>query len=152
MIAPKKSIQALARELFNYHPDYILCKNLAENVRAENITLASAIQQLAARTSAAESHRGEIEERLDQRTVPWNGGQLLLKQMSLRQLIALDDSTLTEVVRFYFKYPYAHKRTRRSKWLPQWVRSVPLRVLLGHARQRNLELDFETYFEMIDLI
>lgn len=148
----KQTIQSVARELFEYYPDYLLCKNLAQNVHEKNLTLAMAIQNLAAKSSAAESHQEEIDEKLNRQFAPWNGEEVFLKDLSLRQLLTLDDGALAEVVRFYFKYPYAHKRTRRSRWLPQWVRSFFLRVLLGHAKGRNLDLDFQTYFEMVKLI
>jgi hypothetical protein len=148
----KQTIQSLTRELFEYYPDYLLCKNLAENVQENNLTLAAAIQNLAAKASAVESHRGEIDEKLNRQVIPWNGEKVFLKDLSLRQLLTLDDGALADVVRFYFKYPYAHNRTRRSRWLPQWVRSFSLRVLLGHAKERNLDLDYQTYFEMVKMI
>lgn len=148
----KRTIQSVARELFEYYPDYLLCKNLAQNVDENNVTLAMAIQSLAARASAAESHQREIDEKLNRQLAPWNGEEVLLKDLSLRQILTLEDGALADVVRFYFKYPYAHNRTRRSRWLPQWVRSFFLRVLLGHVKGRNLDLDYPTYFEMIKLI
>lgn len=142
----------LIRELFKVCPDYSFCRTLAENVREGITTHAAALGHAAQRARADETLRHEIEERLNRRSVHSKGKVVPLKDLSLREILDQDDAVLTDIVRFYFKHPFAHGRTRRSRWLPAWLRTFFLRALLGNAHRRQLDLDYSECFEMLTLL
>lgn len=146
------SSRDLIRELFNVCPDYSFCRTLADNVQAGVTTRAAALGYAAQRAHAGETLRREIEERLDRRSIRSGVKAVPLKELSLREILDQDDGVLKEIVRFYFKHPFAHGRTRRSRWLPAWIRTFFLRVLLGNAKRRGLDLDYHECFEMLTLL
>ncbi len=147
-----KSTRELTREFFRLFPDYQLSRTLAENVGDQVLTYPQALQQLARKRQAQSENWEVIEEKLEQRSVEQNERRLKLRDLTLRQILQLDDRAFEEVVRFYFKHPYAHRRTWRSRWAPRWLRSFFLRVLFGHAKGRNLSLDYPEYFEILRLL
>ncbi|MFQ5738356.1 MAG: hypothetical protein ACE5JX_05045 [Acidobacteriota bacterium] len=147
-----KSVRQLTHEFFEYYPDYFLCRTLAENTRNDVTTYSQAIGHLSRKAWAWEKNRREIEEKLDRRVVHIQGRPVRIKDLSLRQIIHQEDAVLEQIIAFYFKHPYAHGRTWKSRLLPSWTRSFFLRVLLGHARQRGLELSYRTYFDIITLL
>lgn len=152
MHSPESSIREMACELFGYYPDYLLCRALAENVQAGRLSLASAIQQLASRARAMERNRLEIQQKLDRQSILIGGQAVPIRKLSLRRIMRLGDPELESVVRFYCKHPFAHGRTFRSRWIPSWIRSFFLRAILGHAKNRNLPLDYRVCFDMLQVL
>ncbi len=148
----KDSVRGMTREFFRTYPDYSFCRTLADNVRGQVTTYAQALQHLARRAQAADLHAAEIQAKLDRRTVTVGQRQVALKSLSLRRIVELEDLVLAQVVGFYFKHPFAHGRTYKSRWLPGWVRTFFLRALLGTARRRGLDLDYPQYFEILELL
>lgn len=142
----------VAAELFHHCPDYLLCRALAENILEGRLSRHEALRQLAARGQAMERNRGSIGEKLDGFRIPYKGDLVRVRGLSLGTIISLDDKSLASIVKFYFKHPYAHGRTLRSRWLPRRIRAFFLSVLLGHAKGRNLELNYEIYFEMLRIL
>jgi hypothetical protein len=142
----------IAGELFQIYPDYPLCRTLAENISVGQIDYSEATQQLAARRRVDDEASSEIKERLESRQVESGGTMHRIKDISVRQLSQLDDAALTQVLSFYLKHPYAHNRTKTSRWLPQLIRSFFLRVLVAHARRRNLDLEYQSYFELLRVL
>ncbi len=152
MPARDPSVEQLIREFFRRYPDFHLCRALAENVRAQVLTHPQALHQLARKVEADRENREAISEKLAGRSVRDGGRRLRLADLSMRQILRMGDGPFQEVVEFYFANPYAHGRTWRTRWAPRWVRSFFLRVLFGHARQRRLELDYDEYFQILQLL
>ncbi len=152
MAGGDKAVRDLTREFFRSFPDYHFCRTLAENIQEQVITYPQALQSLARKQEAQRENWETIQEKLDQRTVVQGGRRLLLKELTLRQVLQLDDEVLQEAIEFYFKHPYAHQRTWKHRWAPRWVRSFFLRVLFGHARSRRLDVNYEECFEILSLL
>ncbi len=146
------SVRGLTREFFRICSDYSFCRTLAENVRAGVTSHAAALGHAARRAAAGEALRSEIEDRLNRHSIRSNGRVVALKDLSLREIVNQNDEVLADVVRFYFKHPYAHGRTRRTRWLPAWFRTLFLRSLLGSAMRRELDLEYGEFFEMLALL
>ncbi len=151
-MADDVSVRDLTRELFRVCADYSFCRTLAENVKAGVTTHAAALGHAAQRAAAGRTLGSEIAERLDRHLVHANGKSVALRDLSLREILAQDDETVARVVRFYFKHPYAHNRTRRSRWWPAWFRTLFLRSLVGNAMRRKLDLEYGEFFEMLTLL
>lgn len=152
MASREESIRAATREFFSYYPDYALCLTLAENV-AEGVKAHSqAIGHLAVKAAAAIENRESIEAKLNRRSVTIAGRPVLIKDLSLHQILQQDDNVLREIAEFYFKHPFAHGRTKKSSLLPRWVRSLALRAIVGHAKGRGIQLDYSSYFHMLTLL
>ncbi len=152
-MASAETVHELTREFFHFYPDYFLCRTMAENVAQGVKSRAEALADLSQKARASEQNAGEIEQMLNRRTIQRATGEtLLLRHMKLRDVLDLDDEALAEVVRFYCKHPFAHGRTRKSRLLPRWYRTLFLSVLLGHAKRRELELDYGAGFELITLL
>lgn len=152
MSATGKSFREMVHEFFRLYPDYALCRTLAANVEEHVTSYAEAREHLARKARAWEMNRVEIEEKLNARTVQVEGCAVLIRDLSLRRIIDQDDDTLARIVRFYFKHPYAHGRTWRSRFLPNWVRTFFLRSLLGNAKMRKLDLEYGEYFDVLTLL
>lgn len=152
MQSAKNSVAKLTQEFFSYYPDYLLCRTLAINVANKNTTYSKAIDMMAKKARAAELNQALIEEKLDLKSVPIVGRAVRLKDLSLNQILRLKDEVLKEILVFYLKHPYAHGRTKRSRWLPRWVRTHFLSALLGHARSRGIQLDGEGDFEILGVL
>ena len=146
------SLEQMVRQFFRDYPDYAFCAALAENVKAGVTTYPNALTLLGKKQAAAEENLLEIAEKLDARTVVSQGRTTRVKDISLRQAMDLDDEALTQLLEFYFKHPYAHRRTRRTRLLPRWTRSFFLGALVGHAHRRGIKLDYASYFEMLKLL
>lgn len=145
-------LEQLVRQFFHDYPDYAFCSALAENVKAGVTTYPNALTLLGKKQAAAEENRPEITEKLDARVIVTQGRTTRIKDLSLRQAIDLDDEALKQTLEFYFKHPYAHGRTRRTRLLPRWARSFFLSALVGHAHRRGIQLDYAAYFEMLKLL
>ena len=104
---------------------------------------------MAKKAKAAEQNQALIQEKLDLKTVSITGRPVRLKDLSLNQILKLNDQVLKEILVFYLKNPYSHGRTKRSRWLPRWVRTSFLSALLGHARSRGIQVDGEVDFEIL---
>lgn len=113
---------------------------------------ASALKHMANRAHIAKQNVVEIESRLNGRQIEVDGKNTPLESLSLRDILRQDDQTFSEIVRFYFKHPYAHNRTYRGRWIPRWVRTFFLRVLVGNSQQRGLDLDYPAYNDMLKLL
>ena len=148
----EKSVCELTREFFDYYPDYVLCRTLAINIKNNIITYHNAVGMLAKKASAAEQNRNRIEEKLNRRTVRVNNQLTPIKNLTLGQIMRQEDRVIKEIVDFYFKHPYAHGRTRRTRFLPRWGRTLFLSTLLGHAKRRGIQLDYTDYFEILRLL
>lgn len=142
----------LIREFFRQVPDYQFCRTLAENVQEQTVTYPQALQNLARKREAQRENLEAIQEKWDRKAVEHRGRRVPLKELTLRQILRLDDDGFREAVEFYFKHPYAHGRTWKSRWMPGWVRGFFLRVLFGHARGRGLRLDYAEYHEILQLV
>ncbi len=152
MESAKNPVPELTQEFFSYYPDYLLCRTLAINVVNKNTTYAKAIDMMAKKARAAEQNQALIDEKLDLKTVSIAGRTVRLKDLSLNQILKLKDEVLKEILLFYLKSPYAHGRTKRSRWLPRWARTSFLSALLGHARSRGIQLDGEVDFEILRVL
>jgi hypothetical protein len=151
-LARERPVEALTREFFREYPDYSFCRNLAENVRNGTVAYPNALVLLAKKVAAARENSEAIEEKLGQRTVIHNGSAVKVSSLSLGRAMRLDDDGLKEVLEFYFKHPYAHRRTLRTRLLPRWLRSFFLSVLVGHAMRREIALDYKSYFQMLKML
>ncbi len=147
-----KSVAELTRQFFKDYPDYAFCQTLAENVHDRVVSYPNALALLGKKALAAEDNMEAIEEQLNARTIIVDGCPHRIAGLSLRAAMRLDDEPLEDVLRFYFKHPYAHRRTWRTKLLPRWMRAFFLNVLIGHACRRGLSLDYESYFQMLKLL
>ena len=152
MSAADKSYRDLIQEFFKLYPDYALCRTLAANVQERVTSHSQALEHLARKARASEQNREQIEEKLNARTVQIQGRAVLIRDLSLRRIVDLDDQELAQIVRFYFKHPFAHGRTRRSRFLPNWIRTFFLRSLLGNAKMRELDLEYSEYFDVLTLL
>ena len=152
MESAKNPVPELTQEFFSYYPDYLLCRTLAINVVNKNTTYAKAIDMMAKKARAAVQNQALIEEKLDLKTVSIAGRTVRLKDLSLNQILKLKDEVLKEILLFYLKSPYAHGRTKRSRWLPRWVRTSFLSALLALARSRGIQLDGEVDFEILRVL
>ncbi len=152
-MASAETVRELTRAFFQSYPDYFLCRTMAENVAEGVKSRTEALSDLAQKARASAQNSQQIEEMLNRKTITLGHGEtVLLQQLKLREILDLDDQSLTEVVRFYCKHPYAHGRTRKSRLLPRWLRTFFLSALLGHAKNRSLDLDYGSCFELITLL
>ena len=143
----------LIHEFFGYYPDYEFCRTLALNIEESVTDYQESIEILSRKAHAAEQNREAIAEKLDQRTVTIDGHPTTIKDLSLTRIIGLsDDRILSEIVSFYLKHPYAHGRTRTTRLLPRWGRTLFLSALIGHAKRRGLELDYHACFDLLKLL
>ncbi|MFQ5928105.1 MAG: hypothetical protein ACE5MK_00285 [Acidobacteriota bacterium] len=148
-----KSLHELTREFLAYYPDYAFCRTLAFNIKNNVTTYQNAVEILAKRAWAAKQNRGHIEETLDRRSVIMNGKLVRIKDLSLKEIMNQEEGkVLKEILDFYFKHPYAHGRTKKSRLLPRWIRTFFLSTLIGHAKRRGVDLDYDAYFEMLTLL
>lgn len=152
MQAEQKTLRQLTHEFFHHHPDYAFCRALAFNIKSSVTTYESALEILVARSRAVKENRQEIEEKLARRVVQINEKQVRIKNLSLTQIIKQDNATLQEIVELYVKHPFAFGRTKKSRLLPRWIRTFFLSTLLGHAKHRGLDLDYEAHFDMLTLL
>ena len=107
MPSREESIRAATREFFAYYPDYAFCLTLAENV-AEGVKAHSqAIGHLALKAARADENRESIEAKLNRRSVMIDGRRVLIRDLSLQQILRQDDNVLREIAEFYFKHPFA---------------------------------------------
>ncbi len=151
-LAHDKSVPELTRQFFKDYPDYAFCQTLAENVHSRVVTYPNALVLLGKKTVAAGENGEAIQEQLNARTVVVEGRPRRIAEFSLREAMRLDDKPLEDLLRFYFKHPYAHGRTRRTRLLPRWLRAFFLNVLIGHACRRRLPLEYDSYFQMLKLL
>ncbi len=148
---PEKE-RELVQEFFRMFPDYRLCRTLAENIREKHTTYPEALHQLARKVETTRENGVRIERRLDRRCVTREGRRIRIKDLGLRQIPELSDDALREVVDFYAKHPYAHGRCKKSRWMPSWIRSFPLRFLIAQARARGLKMDYSDLSELLGLL
>ncbi|HXK62753.1 MAG TPA: hypothetical protein PLP42_22940 [Acidobacteriota bacterium] len=148
----RQSVEQLTLEFFRDYPDFPFCQTLAENVRSGIVTYPNALTLLGRKILAARENSAAISEQLNNRTIRIGDRLLRIRELSLRQAMLLDDEPLKEVLEFYFKHPYAHGRTRRTRMLPRWLRAFFLNVLVGHACRRGVKLDYNSYFQMLRLL
>lgn len=142
----------LTREFFAYYPDYRLCNTLAVNVENGVTSYGDALSAMSGKARAAELNREAIAEKLNLRSVNVQGRTVRISELSLGEILRLDRETCRTVVDFYFKHPYAHGRTRKSRWWPRWFRTLFLSTILGHAKRNGIELDYGSCFEILKLL
>ena len=152
MESEDERFRTLTHNFFQAYPDYAFCRTLAANIIDHVTTYESATAILAKRARAAEQNRQQIDEKLDHYKVEIHGQPDRVKDLSLGEIIRQEDSVLQEITNFYFKHPYAHRRTKKSRLLPRWIRTFFLSALLGHAKERELDLDYDDYFDMLRLL
>jgi len=150
--AENQSVLELTRQFFKDYPDYAFCQTLAENVHNRVVSYPNALALLGKKALAARENLDAIEEQLNARTIVVGGRPRRIVEFTLREAMRLDDKPLEDLLRFYFKHPYAHARTRRTQLLPRWLRAFFLNVLVGHACRRRLPLDYDSYFQMLKLL
>lgn len=148
----RHSVPDLTQEFFAYYPDYLLCRTLAINVVNNNTTYSVAINMMATKARAAEQNRTLIQEKLELTSISVGRRPVRLKDLSLHEILKLQDEVLKKIVVFYLKNPYAHGRTKRNRWLPRWIRSYFLASLLGHARNRGIQVNGEVDFEILKVL
>jgi len=151
-LAHSKSVPELTRQFFKDYPDYAFCQTLAENVQTRVVSYPNALALLGRKALAAEENLTAIQEQVNARTILVEGRPRRILELSLGEAMRLDDKTLEELLKFYFKHPYAHGRTLRTRLLPRWLRAFFLNVLVGHACRRGLSLDYDSYFQMLKLL
>ncbi len=152
MESEEERLRTLIHDFFQADPDYTFCRALAANVIDHVTTYESAITILAKRARAAEQCRQQIDEKLDHYKVDIHGQPGRIKDLTLGEILRQENPVLQEIANFYFKHPYAHRRTRKSRLLPRWIRTFFLSALLGHAKERELDLDYDDYFDMLRLL
>ena len=142
----------LTHQFFKYYPDYLFCRTLAFNITSQVTTHEDALDILSRKARAAEQNREQISEKLDRYSVSVQEKPVRIKELSLREIMGQADGVLTEIANFYLKHPHAHGRTRKSRLLPRYVRTLFLSALIGHAKRRGLDLDYDAYFDMLTLL
>ncbi|MEE2822874.1 MAG: hypothetical protein VYA53_07810 [Acidobacteriota bacterium] len=142
----------LTRQFFKHYPDYLFCRTLAFNVTTDVMTRENAFEVLTKKVQATERNQEQITEKLDCRVITIQGNQVRIKDLSLREVMSQEDEVLTKILNFYLKHPHAHGRTKRTRLLPRFVRTMFLSVLIGHAKRRSIDLDYSTYFDMLTLL
>jgi len=142
----------LIQEFFRIFPDYLLCKTLVENIKENQTTYAEALRQLNLKVKAFYENRVQIKNQLNRRSVLVGNERIQIKDLRLLQMARLPNNALQEVLRFYFKNPYAHGRCKECKWIPSWFRTFALRYLIGQARSRGIQMEYSEYFELIRLL
>ena len=142
----------LVREFFSIYPDYGLCRTLADNIAEEQTTHPDAIRFLSLKAQAAAENAEQIDQKLAAVSVSTKGGPVPLRTLGLADLMGLEAAPLKSVLEFYLKHPYAHGRCSRSRWRPALLRSFSLRVLVGHAKGRDIDLDYPAFFELLKLL
>ncbi len=152
MGSEEERLRTLTHDFFQAYPDYVFCRTLAANIIDHVTTYESATAILAKRARAAEQNRQQINEKLNHYKVEIHGQPDRVKDLSLGEIIRQEDPVLQEIINFYFKHPYAHRRTKKSRLLPRWIRTYFLSALLGHAKKRELDLDYDAYFDMLRLL
>jgi hypothetical protein len=152
MGSEEERLRTLTHDFFQAYPDYVFCRTLAANIIDHVTTYESATAILAKRARAAEQNRQQINEKLNHYKVEIHGQPDRVKDLSLGEIIRQEDPVLQEITNFYFKHPYAHRRTKKSRLLPRWIRTFFLSALLGHAKKRELDLDYDAYFDMLRLL
>lgn len=140
------------RTYFKRVPDYLFCRALAENVEAGVVSGSQALTLVAVREKRVAENSQAVAERLDQFSIDVDGRRRRLLNMSLNEILQLPDKVLKDVVEFYLKHPFAHGRTFRSKLIPRVLRTYFLGALFGHAKNRRLEVDFVSCFELLRLL
>ena len=138
-------LRTLTHDFFQSYPDFTFCRTLAVNIIDHVTTYESAVAILAKRARAAEQNREQIDEKLNRYSITIHGQLARIKDLSLREIIKQEDTVLKEIAEFYFKHPYAHSRTWKSRLLPRWLRTVFLSALLGHAKNRELDLEYDPF-------
>ena len=152
MTEQNKTIRQLTHEFFLYYPDYQFCRTLALNIQNNVTTHEDAMEILAKKNRATVENRVEIEAQLNRRTILINKRRVLVRSLSLREIMNQEDAVLEEILKIYFKHPYAHRRTKKFRFLPRWIRTMFLSTLVGHANSRGLDLDYDAYFDMLTLL
>lgn len=142
----------LTHQFFKYYPDYLFCRTLAFNITTNVTTHEAALEILTKKARAAEQNREQISEKLDHHSVTIQEKPVRIKELSLREIMGQEDEGLTEIVNFYLKHPHAHGRTKKSRLLPRYVRTLFLSALIGHAKRRGLDVDYNAYFDMLTLL
>lgn len=148
----QKTVRQLTHEFFQQHPDYSFCQTLAFNIKSNVTTYENAMVILAAKSRTSKENQQEIEAKLAQRAVHIKGRHVQIKDLSLTQILRQENNTLHQIVELYLKHPFAFGRTRKTRLLPRWIRTFFLSALLGHAKRRGLDLDYESYFDMLTLL
>ena len=149
----KDQERSLTQEFFGYYPDYALSRTLAFNVESNVTTYGQALEILVKKAEAAQQNQDYIEEKLALQKVTIDGNPISIRDLSLKHIVhGSDDKALREILEFYFKHPYAHRRTKRTCLLPRWIRTFFLGALIGHAQSRGLDLDYGAYFEMLKML
>ncbi len=152
MGSEEERVRTLTHDFFQAYPDYTFCRTLAANIIDHVTTYESATAILAKRARAADQNRQQIDEKLDHYKVEIHGKPAQVRDLSLGDIIRQEDPVLREITNFYFKHPYAHRRTKKSRLLPRWIRIFFLSALLGNAKKRELDLDYDAYFDMLRLL
>jgi response regulator of citrate/malate metabolism len=152
MNADQRDMRQLTHEFFQYYPDYLFCRTLAFNIKNSVTTYEDGLTMLAKKARASQENRQQIDEKLDRRSVTIDGQRVPIKDLTLRQIMSQEDAVLKEILEVYCKNPYAHGRTSKRRFLPRWVRTIFLSTLLGHAKGRGLDLDYDAYFDMLTLV
>ncbi|MEE8348302.1 MAG: hypothetical protein V3R94_01945 [Acidobacteriota bacterium] len=142
----------LTHQFFKVYPDYLFCRALAFNITTLVMTHEDALEILTKKAGAAQQNRQPITDKLDQRIIMIEGGPVRIKDLSLRESMSQKDEVLIEIANFYLKHPYAHGRTKKIRYLPRYLRTFFLSVLVGHAKSRGLDLDYGAYFDMLRLL
>jgi hypothetical protein len=142
----------LTHQFFKYYRDYLFCRTLAFNITTNVTTHEDALEILTKKARAAEQNREQISEKLDQHSVTIHEKPVRIKDLSLREIMIQEDSVLTGIANFYLKHPHAHGRTKKSRLLPRYLRTLFLSALIGHAKRRGLDLDYNAYFDMLTLL
>ena len=152
MRTEEKTLQQLTHELFYHYPDYGFCRTLASNIKNNTTTYETALEILAQKFRAIEKNRKQIEQTLAQRKIRLNDKLVPVKELSLFAIMRQNNQILKEIVELSFKHPFIFGRTKKTRILPRWIRTFFLSALLGHAKSRGLELDYEGYFDMLTLL
>jgi hypothetical protein len=146
-------VKQLIREFFGIFPDYPLCRTLAENVLAGIVTYEHAMKVIQEKASGSSLFKQAIDEKLDNKKVGVAGQWRRLKDLSLEEILQLDDKSFIEAANFYFKYPFAHGRVPPPSPLkPRFWRIRFLRQIIEHAKHRKLLMDYDEWEDFLSLV
>ncbi|MBI1748203.1 MAG: hypothetical protein HYR55_16695 [Acidobacteria bacterium] len=153
MSASNRREHDMLRAFFKIHPDYSLCRTLAANIMEGFVTHEHALQLLTSKASQTAALRDSIQASLDKKKIMIEEVGYLLKDLTLDQIIALDDQRFADVLHFYFKYPRAHNRISRPSWFRRRAKRLQfLSALMEESKRRSLSTDYLAWEDLLSLI
>jgi hypothetical protein len=147
-----KTEKDMIREFFKIIPDYQLSRTSTQNVIAGVTSYEKARALMWKKAEGAKLNEIEIQDKLDAKKVRVGQEWKILKSMSVQEIVHLPDEAFQEVLRFYMKHPYGHRRVSTKRWIPRFFRTLFFRQLAGQAMLRKLDVNLDEMFEMMEML